>query len=661
MNGLRYLFLTIAVLMLATALWSFGLANQVQEVNNSAYELDEYIGDTVIVGMSALDNQHNIQISRTIAYNPYGNDGQGIASIVFTDLSFSGDTRQVKMNRVILDNGTLIVEAETGYGVSAGQRGGYATIGMCPSVEDPVAVIAFHDRNNQSSPWTARVAGELSILPGVFNSYDIPLPGDDIAVTQAKVAIDCNNIAHVVYCRTGDDEPREVYYARLQYDPLANSFTILNPGNIPQLVVEDAGASNADIVVSPDGQRVVIIKTIGRYELGVVEMDSSWDVDLAYWESNDGGESWNFGAENAINITQFQGPNPDALPDTITACVDTFRQDYECSAFLDTDNTLHVAFTVHRYFHYSALLVRDFVQSKIYYWNEEDQLYIQIASGDYLMSAIPPAYDGYVGNPSLYVDPETDNIYCLYQQYGEEGDTLEDGSARDVGETSGILNADLFMTASMPYYGIEPGYLWLNGINITDTRGTSGAIPAGDCRSERDASLAINNDGDYLHVAYLLDLDAGDTDNQTPEGTVTDNPIVYQRIPKQVLIDSFYTDQNFISNYPLHDDSTGFWEWTSSSPEHGSAIHPDEFELTDIYPNPFNSTARINFELDVQGTVSLSVFDILGREVATLLNRQMQPGHHEVSFEASDLASGVYFVVLQSGSAQHIQKMALIR
>ena len=80
--------------------------------------------------------------------------------------------------------------------------------------------------------------------------------------------------------------------------------------------------------------------------------------------------------------------------------------------------------------------------------------------------------------------------------------------------------------------------------------------------------------------------------------------------------------------------------------EHNDLI-PNEFTLSQNYPNPFNPTTVIRYQLPVAGNVSLKVYDILGREVATLVNEQKTPGNYEVTFDGNNLSSGVYFYRLQ--------------
>ena len=85
------------------------------------------------------------------------------------------------------------------------------------------------------------------------------------------------------------------------------------------------------------------------------------------------------------------------------------------------------------------------------------------------------------------------------------------------------------------------------------------------------------------------------------------------------------------------------------------------FALEQNYPNPFNPTTRIKYQVASIGRVSLKVYDILGREVITLLNKPMQPGNYEVGFNGSDLPSGVYFYKLTSGQYSQSRKMLLLK
>ena len=88
---------------------------------------------------------------------------------------------------------------------------------------------------------------------------------------------------------------------------------------------------------------------------------------------------------------------------------------------------------------------------------------------------------------------------------------------------------------------------------------------------------------------------------------------------------------------------------------------PLKFMLYESYPNPFNPSTTISFELPVAGEVSLVVYDVTGREVARLLNGFQSAGIYETTFNASELSSGVYFARLQAGNEVRTQKMLLVK
>jgi hypothetical protein len=88
---------------------------------------------------------------------------------------------------------------------------------------------------------------------------------------------------------------------------------------------------------------------------------------------------------------------------------------------------------------------------------------------------------------------------------------------------------------------------------------------------------------------------------------------------------------------------------------------PKEFALEQNYPNPFNPTTRIRFGIPVSGFVSLKVFDVLGREVATLVNEPKAAGKHTREFDASSLASGMYFYRLTSDGFTSTKRMLVLK
>jgi hypothetical protein len=88
---------------------------------------------------------------------------------------------------------------------------------------------------------------------------------------------------------------------------------------------------------------------------------------------------------------------------------------------------------------------------------------------------------------------------------------------------------------------------------------------------------------------------------------------------------------------------------------------PALFTLTQNYPNPFNPSTTISYRLPTQHYITLKVFDLLGREVATLVNGVEQPGFKTVMFNASYLVSGVYYYRLQAGNVVETKKLVLLK
>lgn len=88
---------------------------------------------------------------------------------------------------------------------------------------------------------------------------------------------------------------------------------------------------------------------------------------------------------------------------------------------------------------------------------------------------------------------------------------------------------------------------------------------------------------------------------------------------------------------------------------------PEKFALEQNYPNPFNPTTKIAFDLPQAANVELTVYDMLGRKVATMVNERMTAGTHNVQFDASKLASGMYLYRIDAGSFTSIKKMMLIK
>jgi hypothetical protein len=87
----------------------------------------------------------------------------------------------------------------------------------------------------------------------------------------------------------------------------------------------------------------------------------------------------------------------------------------------------------------------------------------------------------------------------------------------------------------------------------------------------------------------------------------------------------------------------------------------EEYSLWQNYPNPFNPNTAIDYSIKSKGLVTLKVYDMLGTEVAELVNENKEAGNYSVDFNASGLPSGIYFYTLTSGNFTASKKLILLK
>ena len=186
----------------------------------------------------------------------------------------------------------------------------------------------------------------------------------------------------------------------------------------------------------------------------------------------------------------------------------------------------------------------------------------------------------------------------------------------------GVNYFDVYFT-----YSSDGGATWVTPVPVTNQSG-----PLRDCRY-----VAISPTNDFMvngpHYAYMLyqaDSIAGSSVNGAgfsfahimfAKATITD-PIGVKNIGNNI---------------------------------------PGSYQLYQNYPNPFNPTTKIKFDLPKNGFVNLKVYDILGREVAVLVNQELQAGSKEYEFNAVNLPSGVYFYKLKAGDFTATKKLVLVK
>jgi len=211
---------------------------------------------------------------------------------------------------------------------------------------------------------------------------------------------------------------------------------------------------------------------------------------------------------------------------------------------------------------------------------------------------------------------------------------------------------------------ISDDVILLDGLYLTDKpeRPTRWSFPLENITIEPGEYLLVWTDSDpeqgSLHTNFRLDAD-GDYIGVTGSDGVT--------VVDSVSFANMSPDISLV-RIP---DGTGGWQLTSS-PTPGSAniltgieVHevkiPEMMTLNQNYPNPFNPFTTISYSLTAQSNVSLVVYNLIGQEVARLVSEIQQVGHHKVTWDASDMASGIYLYRLHEDNLVLTKKMVLLK
>ena len=170
-------------------------------------------------------------------------------------------------------------------------------------------------------------------------------------------------------------------------------------------------------------------------------------------------------------------------------------------------------------------------------------------------------------------------------------------------------------------------------------------------------SSALVHDNYVFGLSPLVCADAKVAQNiaaiqPTPEESLTTHS-PEEPTEAQVLIKKMFEDRT-----PA---AAGMKVPTSPSQVQNGPLFSSSAALCDNYPNPFNPVTTIRYALPVEGDVSLVVFDLQGQKVAQLVEGRMSSGYHDVQFDGSSLASGVYFYRIQSGSFTQTKRFVLLR
>jgi len=347
---------------------------------------------------------------------------------------------------------------------------------------------------------------------------------------------------------------------------------------------------------------------------------TSWGFDGLYY-SDDGAQTW---TSALADLSGGQGGSPDGIPDG-------FAQIYAITE--DILGTLYISAN-------NGDVYRSFDRGVT--WQKSKQLPLGSADTAFSLQADPTVpgkvYAGTFGD-SLYV---TSDFAETWQR--PEGNGLGNGYIFDI--EIDPISGNLFVgTAKGIFYSADEGDNWT---------GLNNAFPF-PTNPPEIRNIAFDENGSLFASTWgqgvwsSLDWQASSLSLfALKNGNVLD----------MYVSDGFvYTLTEFGATQRIAYEALGF----SVDTDDLASELPAKFQLDQNYPNPFNPTTSIRFNLPQSVQVNLTVFDVLGRRVATLVNDQMSAGTHQVTFQAAGLPSGMYLYRLSTPNGSLTQKMLLLK
>lgn len=249
-------------------------------------------------------------------------------------------------------------------------------------------------------------------------------------------------------------------------------------------------------------------------------------------------------------------------------------------------------------------------------------------TGDYILPFVRGAtpYD-IIGFPGI--DPESDFVPTYYP------DKTNPQQATTVYVNGNMTGVDLYVTRMQ------------GGGGFPVTTNISGLILDKNNLPVKDAIIYITRGNDYFGYG-ITDANGKYRINNIPTGDfiLVAHKLANQSQVKPITINENGLDVNFVMN-KLTDNNV--------------VNAPAEFKLTQNFPNPFNPTTTIKYNIASNNNVSLKIYNSVGQLVATLVEGMQEAGSYEISFNAENLSSGVYYYRLDAGSFTETKKMSLIK
>ena len=242
---------------------------------------------------------------------------------------------------------------------------------------------------------------------------------------------------------------------------------------------------------------------------------------------------------------------------------------------------------------------------------------------------------------------------------------------------------DCFFWSNAIYQTSDTGYIVVGGNNCNDYTADMYVVKVdasgdtmwtrfyGGPRVENAEGVEQTEDGGYAIFGHTLSYGAGWADfylvktdsfgetlwTRTYGGSNTDFGLSFQRTSDGGYVMVGWTVSFGALGWDIYVVKTGPDLSTASNP----SPLPEALALYQNYPNPFNASTRITFDLPKAGFVTIKVFDVLGRKVATLMNGVREAGHHSIRFDGSGLPSGIYFYRLETGGMHEVKKMVMLK
>jgi hypothetical protein len=572
---------------------------------------DDYIGEVDTVGTTWWDMQHIGTAGRMICVD----DSDWIHVCWTNSLNSGAIIRHIYYN---LNMGTgWAMNGNVGVAVENQYRGGYCCLDV-DSAGYPYVI--FHGMEQQGQPSHIYIAKDYIPGAGAFYITNLPFPPVMDGLVFPNMSIDQHNRIHVIAHETehlAGDRFR-IFYCQATYAWWYEvAWTMVSATDINTSRVSDRVALTYHAI------RPSIEGDITQYNNDV------------YLIVSEDGITWDF--RHPYNITNFIPPDTSFLPDTLAADKDTLRAYTDASVLFDRNDNIHVAFTVIYLDEIGGYISVN--NSQIWHWSEATGYFSLVANGwfdgDHRLVNSCGAWQRYVQRPCLAEDETTGDLFITYQQYDPFAVAA-----------NGYPQGEIIVSRST-----SGGTYWSVGTNVSNT-GVDSA-EAGECWSERDITCNELMVNDTLHLLYVLDRDAGSV--EWSEGTSTQNPVQYQAVPINQI-----PAIPLMPVYPLHCDSTGMPPSSAVELIDNMKV-PSTFHLSQNYPNPFNSVTIIDFDINQIDHLTLKVYNILGQEVATLVNGNLSTGTYRVPFDASNLSSGIYFYRLTSSFQSETRKMVVLK